>query len=109
MKRNINDIWETIRVTIGVTATIITCGGIFISIISITLLGRLSLFIFVLGFLILIACSYGFVKDVWSTYNRGIEFDFTDESLTFPASDVENGLADILTFKAFLALPDFAG
>jgi len=40
------------------------------------------------------------IKKVWSAYYAGYEVDFEDGTFSFPASDVENSVMDIVTLKS---------
>jgi hypothetical protein len=42
-----------------------------------------------------------FIYGVWNAYNLGIIVDLENKTFSFPASDVENNVIDIITFKQF--------
>jgi hypothetical protein len=103
MKRTISDIWEAVRVTTGVVSIIFLYCSVFVAAISIVIFGRINFFSYIAVFA-LTAVSFPFVRNVWNSYKRGIEFDFKEETLVFPASDIENSFYEIVTFKSFFDL-----
>ena len=42
-----------------------------------------------------------FIYNVWNAYNMGILVNLEDRTFSFPASDVENKVIDIITLKRF--------
>jgi hypothetical protein len=42
-----------------------------------------------------------FIYDVWNAYNQGIQVSLENKTFSFPASDVENNVIDIITLKQF--------
>ena len=56
-----------------------------------------TLYIFI-GLLIVFS---KFIINMWSSYYKGIEVDLETKTFSFPKSDIENSILDIITLKAF--------
>lgn len=102
-ERRIADIWLALRLTTTVLMQITLAAACLMLATSLLLAGSISFEFFMLGIPIVWTISSYFVLKVWSNYHDGIVVDAHSATIHFPATDVENRLVDILTFKRFLA------
>lgn len=98
-QRHIVDIFLAIKTTAMVLAVISIFGAMLGGVASLVLAGDSS-WIF-LGIPLAWLASAPFVFRVWFTYYDGIAVDVANDCLSFPASDVESGLLEIITLRRF--------
>jgi hypothetical protein len=87
------------------TATVfclITAAGVaLIIMVSWLFVGATDPRVVLLGIPVIWLLSVWFILRVWLAYHEGIVIDAEKSELSFPASDVENRLIDIITLKRF--------
>lgn len=98
-QRRIADIWLAIKIT----------GTVFFAITGIATIASIVLSLFIahgIDARIVLPCimlswllSSWFIVKVWVTYSTGIVIDAENSTLSFPATDVENSIIDILMLK----------
>ena len=98
-QRRIADIHIAIKTTSMVLATISVLGAAVCGFASSILGGGSSWFF--LGVPLAWLVFAPFVFRVWFTYHDGITVDVANDCLSFPASDVESGLLEIITLRRF--------
>jgi signal transduction histidine kinase len=97
------DVWLALSEVFGFLALLLFIsflGNVFISFIifdneKFTFIYTLYVFI---GLLIIFS---KFTFNMWQSYYKGIEIDFETKTFSFPKSDVENSIIDIITLKQF--------
>lgn len=103
-QRRIIDIWLAISTT-GVVFGLITVGSVaIVAIVAVAIFfatGRLEPSDLLIGIPLIWALSAKFILNVWLTYHEGIVIDVENAELSFPATDVENSILNILTLKTF--------
>jgi hypothetical protein len=94
------DIWLTIKTTATFIGLISVIACIFVySTFSIHENKSIYLYLFAVMFTNIIFSK--FTLSIWNSYSLGIIADVESDSFSFPASDVENSIIDILTLKKF--------
>lgn len=100
-QRRIADIWLALRMT-AMAFVQITAAGIALTVVlSWLLTGTVDPLVVLLGISLVWLLSSWFILRVWLTYHEGIVIDAERSELSFPATDVENRLIDIITLKRF--------
>lgn len=100
-QRNIADIWLAITTTAVVFAKLTVVAGVTLAIASLFITGDISSNFVLFGIPVVWVLSAKFIFKVWLTYHEGIVIDADNAELSFPATDVENSVLDILTLKKF--------
>lgn len=100
-QRRIADIWLALRMTATVFALITAAGVAVIILVSWLFVGAADPRVVLLGIPLIWLLSSRFILRVWLTYHEGIVIDAEKSELSFPATDVENRLIDIITLKRF--------
>lgn len=100
-QRNIADIWLALTKTATVFGLITAVAGGGLSIVSFLTTGGFAPGFLLFGIPIIWVLSAKFLFKVWLTYHEGIVIDADNAELSFPATDVENSVLDILTLKKF--------
>lgn len=98
-QRRIADIYLAIKTTAMVLAAISVLGAVLCGVASSVLGGSDSWIL--LGVPLAWLAFSPFVFRVWFTYHDGIIVDVANDCLSFPASDVESSLFEIITFRRF--------
>lgn len=98
-RRHIADIWLAVKTTAIVFGLVTVVGFAFICMMLWFITNALDQRVVLLGIPVIWLISAKFVIRVWLTYYAGIVIDAERSELSFPASDVENSLLDIITLK----------
>jgi hypothetical protein len=100
-QRNIADIWLALKTTVTVFGQITAVAGAIIIVASVLFTGGISSGYLLFGIPVAWVLSAKFIFKVWLTYHEGIVIDADNAELSFPATDVENSVLDILTLRRF--------
>lgn len=100
-QRSIVDIWLALKTTAIVFSQITVVGGLIAATASLVLIGRIESSFLLLGTPLIWVLFAKFIFNVWLTYHEGIVINAEKAELSFPATDVENSVLDILTLKRF--------
>jgi len=100
-RRRVADVWLSLKMTAAVFAQISMLGLAVLAVISLATTGDTKPPLIFFGLPVVWLSSLWFLIRVWNTYHEGIVVDATTSTLTFPASDVENSVVDILTCRRF--------
>lgn len=106
--RRINDVWEAIGAAGGVVSTyLFVCFFVFIFMAK--FFGEFYGLIIFFGLFVFTSVKiYPFVRKVYDVHKEGVVVNSIDNKISFPASDVENSIMDIITFKSFRELQNRA-
>lgn len=99
-ERRIADIFLAIKTTSMVFATVTIVGVVLGGLVSAAL--ELKTGWGILGMPSAWLIFSPFIFRVWFTYHDGIAIDVANDCLSFPASDVESSLLEIITLRRFL-------
>lgn len=100
-QRQIADIWLALKITATMFGLMTIIGAAVGVMLSWLITDAISPKFILLGIPAIWLLSAGFVIRVWQSYFTGILIDAGTSELSFPASDVENSLLDIITLKRF--------
>lgn len=100
-QRRITDIWLALRMTATVFGLITAAGVALIVVLSWFFTDTVDSRVVLLGIPLVWLLLSWFILQVWLTYHEGIVIDTEKSELSFPATDVENRLIDIITLKRF--------
>lgn len=100
-QRRIADVWLAIRITATVFGKITAVGVLLICIGAWFIVGALDPRFILLSTPVAWLLASKFILNVWQTYYEGIVINAEKSELSFPATDVENSLIDIITLKRF--------
>ncbi len=100
-QRNIADIWLALATTATVFGQISVVAGVILAAASFLFTGSIASGFLLFGLPVVWVLSAKFIFKVWLTYHEGIVIDADDAELSFPATDVENSVLDIITLKRF--------
>lgn len=103
-QQRVADVWEALRVTALVILAIGVSSAVAALLLALVWLGHPSVGFIALVTMSLVILALPFIRRVWRVNERGIVIDRLAGTLTFPAADVENSLADILTLVPFFNL-----
>lgn len=101
----LKDTWLALNKTFGLIAVIVFWNIILVGIYTLLFTEDNPFLMGIVGGIIysplLLLLFSKFIYGVWNAYNLGIIVSFEDKTFSFPASDVENNVIDIITFKQF--------
>jgi hypothetical protein len=100
-QRSIADIWLALKTTATVFGQITVVAGAILAAASLLFTGGVASGFLLFGIPVVWVLSAKFIFKVWLTYHEGIVIDADNAELSFPATDVENSVLDILTLKRF--------
>ena len=100
-QRSIVDIWLALTTTATVFGQITVVGGVLVTVASFLITGGVAPGFLLFGIPLIWMLSAKFIFKVWLTYHKGIVIDAENAELSFPATDVENSVLDIVTLKKF--------
>jgi hypothetical protein len=100
-QRRIADVWLALRTTATVFAQITVVAGVLVTVASLLATGVVESGFLLFGIPLVWALSALFIFKVWLTYHDGVVIDADNAELSFPATDVENSVLDILILKRF--------
>ena len=100
-QRRISDIWLTLRIAATVFAQLTAAGVALIMALSLLLAHAVDMRAVLLGVPVVWLFSSLFIFRVLMTYHEGIVLDAKFGKLSFPASDIECGIVDIIMLKRF--------
>lgn len=100
-QRSISDIWLALKTTVTVFGQITVVAVMILAVASLLFSGRITPGFLLLGIPVVWVLSAKFVFKVWLTYHEGIVIDADNAELSFPATDVENSLLDIIRLRRF--------
>jgi hypothetical protein len=100
-QRSIADIWLALKTTAFVFGQITVVGGAVVFFGMGAFTKTFDPTILVESIFIIWLLSFWFILRVWWTYHEGIVIDAGRSELSFPASDVENSIKDIIMLKRF--------
>jgi hypothetical protein len=97
----IKDIWLTLKITMKTFMGLIF-PNLIISFLLTMIIQNNN--VFIISFISFFLVSLIFTIKVYISYNKGYVIDTINKTFTFPASDVENSILDIILFKTFFNL-----
>jgi hypothetical protein len=100
-QRSIADIWLALTTTATVFGQITVVAGLIIAVTSLLFTGSIASGFLLFGVPVVWVLSAKFIFKVWLTYQEGIVIDADNAELSFPATDVENSVLDIITLRRF--------
>ena len=100
VKRRIADIYLAIKTT-GMVLIIVSVFGAVLGVLANNVIGAEGSSWIIFSIPLTWLFFSPFIFRVWFTYHDGIIVDVANDNLSFPASDVENSLLEIITFRRF--------